>query len=73
MEPFGDNTPSTLNGWFLTRMICPVGSTSGPNRLSETVWPSTATFCAELTSCDVKKLPYFIGQLRISGRSTSVP
>ena len=27
-------TPITLNGWLRMRMICPVGSTSGPNSVS---------------------------------------
>src|SRR5436190_1890166 len=66
-------TPSTLKGWLRSRMICPVGSSSGPNSVSETTVPSTATFCAPVTSAEVKKLPYFVGQLRMSGRSTSVP
>ncbi len=35
--------------------------------------PSTATFWAPVTSAVVKKLPYFVGQLRMLGRSTSVP
>ena len=63
----------TLNGWLRMRMISPVGSTSGPNSVSATTVPSTATLAALLTSCCVKKLPYFVGQLRISGKSTSAP
>src|SRR4029079_5487191 len=55
------------------RMICPVGSTSGPKSVFETTVPSTATFAALLTSCCVKKAPYFVGQLRMSGKSMSVP
>ena len=35
--------------------------------------PSTTTFAAVLTSCGVKNAPYFIGQVRIAGRSTLVP
>ncbi len=54
-------------------MICPVGSTSGPNNVSETTVPSTATFAAVLTSCAVKNVPYLVGQVRIIGRSTSTP
>ena len=38
-----------------------------------TTEPSTATLAALLTSCWVKNEPYFVGQLRISGKSTSVP
>jgi hypothetical protein len=63
----------TLNGWLRTRMICPVGSTSGPKSVSDTVVPSTATFAALVTSCAVKNAPCFSGQLRISGSSTSTP
>src|SRR5689334_12747085 len=55
------------------RMICPVGSTSGPNSVSDTTTPSTATLAAPLTSCGVKNAPNFCGQFRISGRSMSVP
>ena len=70
--PFDVITPITLNGWFRMRMIWPVGSTSGPKSVSATV-PRTETLAALVTSCCVKKLPYFVGQLRISGRSTSMP
>ena len=55
------------------RIIWPVGSTSGPNSCSLTVLPSTATFAALLTSCGPKNTPYLTGQLRMSGKSTSVP
>src|SRR5215218_1260970 len=71
--PLLDITPITLNGWVRMRMTWPVGSTSGPKSVSETPLPSTATLAAELTSCCVKNDPYFTGQLRISGQSTSVP
>ncbi len=66
-------TPITLNGWLRMRMISPVGSTSGPKSVSATTVPRTATLAALLTSCGVKKLPYFVGQLRICWRSTSTP
>jgi hypothetical protein len=35
--------------------------------------PSTATFAALLTSCGVKNAPYFVCQLRMFWKSTSVP
>jgi hypothetical protein len=39
----------------------------------DTTVPRTATFCAPATSCGVKNEPYLHGQLRISGKSVSVP
>ncbi len=54
-------TPITLNGWFLTRMICPVGSTSGAEQVvGRPSVPSTQTLLRCSTSCGVKKLPYFV-------------
>ena len=50
-------TPITLNGWLRMRIIWPVGSASGPNSVSDTTVPSTATLAAPLTSCGAKKAP----------------
>ena len=60
LAPFGQLGPST---W-------PVESTSGPNSVSLTVLPSTATLLALLTSWVLKNDPYFGVHARISGRST---
>ena len=63
--PLADITPITLKGWLRTRMICPVESTSGPNSVSFTVLPRTATLAALVTSCELKKEPYCVGHARI--------
>ena len=55
-------------------MICAGRIDVGPEQVVGDGLPEHGDLLrALLTSCGVKKLPYFVGQLRISGRSTSVP
>ena len=67
-------TPITLNGWLLDADDLPGRIGVGPNSVSRHDRAEHGDLRgASSTSCGVKKLPYFVGQLRISGRSTSVP
>jgi hypothetical protein len=54
------------------RMICPIGSTPGPNRFSEAVWPITAFFAHRLVEA-VKIAPLDTAQFRIVKKSGVVP
>ena len=62
-----------VNGASRIRMICPIGSTPGPNRFSAAVWPITAFFAAPAWSEAVKIAPLDTGQLRIVKKSGVVP
>ena len=66
-------TPTTRNGWFLIRMLAPVGSVPGPNNSSRTTEPSTATLAARTTSSSVKNAPCSSGHARMTGRSALAP
>ena len=70
--PFDSSTPTTLNGVFLIRILCPTGSSSG-NRLSTTVFPRTATLLLARTSRSVKNSPRATSQSRISRYSGQTP
>ena len=61
--PLRSSTPTTTNGTFRIRTICPMGSVP-PNRLSTTVWPTRATFAAPSTSSGPKYFPSAAGHSR---------
>ena len=55
------------------RISAPTTSSPGSNRFWTAVFPSTTTFAAESISDCVKKLPWAIGQLRMSVNPGVVP
>ena len=63
--PLRASSPTTSKGTLLTRTTLPTGSEPGPNRLSDTVPPSTITLVLPLRSCSVKPAPDWKVQARI--------